>query len=510
MPSKRFFGLAACLSLFAFSAHAFDDQPMPVPYLMNPPPVISIDKGRQLFVDDFLISTTTLKRVFHAPEDYEHNPVIVPDQSWEKTGQSPTATVYSDGVWFDPSDHLFKMWYMCGYTTAVCYATSSEGLLWKKPKLDVVKGTNIVLNHPRDSTTVWLDQNAKNKSERFKMLLATDAPTPLELRISADGIHWSEVVAHSGPTEDPRSTLFYNPFRGVWVCSVRTHVDWQGDKLRARLYTEDADVRSAVAWKHPPVWWIGPDRLDPVSPVYKAHPQLYNLDAFPYESLMVGLFSIWQGMQSGRPKINEVFLGFSRDGFHWDRSDRSRFLTVSENPQSWKWGNVQSAGGGCLIVGDKLYFYYSGRTNGEGRWTGGTNTVGVALLRRDGFASMEATSKEGILTTRPVTFEGRYLFVNMQVKGALSVEILNKDGTPLPLFSGQAAQSVKGDSTRTRIVWKNEADVASLIGTPVRFRFHMSDGRLYSFWVSRSKDGESDGYVAAGGPDFTGPADQPR
>ena len=35
---------------------------------------------------------------------------------------------------------------------------------------------------------------------------------------------------------------------------------------------------------------------------------------------------------AGREKINEVALGFSRDGFHWDRPDRSAFLSVSDTP----------------------------------------------------------------------------------------------------------------------------------------------------------------------------------
>src|SRR5690606_13646122 len=42
-----------------------DTSPMRVPYLENPPEIIPIDVGRQLFVDDFLIETSTLERVFH-------------------------------------------------------------------------------------------------------------------------------------------------------------------------------------------------------------------------------------------------------------------------------------------------------------------------------------------------------------------------------------------------------------------------------------------------------------
>jgi hypothetical protein len=41
----------------------------------------------------------------------------------------------------------------------------------------------------------------------------------------------------------------------------------------------------------------------------------------------------------------------------------------------------------------------------------------------------------------------------------------------------------------------------------VRFRFHLSNGSLYSFWVSPDDSGASHGYIGAGGPGFTGPTD---
>jgi len=41
----------------------------------------------------------------------------------------------------------------------------------------------------------------------------------------------------------------------------------------------------------------------------------------------------------------------------------------------------------------------------------------------------------------------------------------------------------------------------------VRLRFHLRSGRLYAFWVSPDASGASGGYVAAGGPGFTGPTD---
>jgi len=120
-------------------------EPMPVPYLENPPEDIPIDVGRQLFVDDFLIETTTLQRTFHQPEYCEQNPVIKPDKPWENQRRGWFAAPFSGGAWFDPADNLFKMWYTGGFLATTCYATSKDGIHWEKPELDVNKGTNIVV-----------------------------------------------------------------------------------------------------------------------------------------------------------------------------------------------------------------------------------------------------------------------------------------------------------------------------------------------------------------------------
>src|SRR5690606_28226876 len=50
---------------------------MEVPYLENPPTVIPINTGRQLFVDSFLIAETDLDRVYHRPV-YREKPVLEP------------------------------------------------------------------------------------------------------------------------------------------------------------------------------------------------------------------------------------------------------------------------------------------------------------------------------------------------------------------------------------------------------------------------------------------------
>ena len=106
-----------------------DWSPMSVPYLEEPPENIFIDIGRQLFVDDFLIETTTLQRVYGSPEKYAGNPVLTAETALELNGDNNDAAVpKSGGLWWDPHENIFKLWYEAGWINTICYATSTNGI----------------------------------------------------------------------------------------------------------------------------------------------------------------------------------------------------------------------------------------------------------------------------------------------------------------------------------------------------------------------------------------------
>jgi hypothetical protein len=485
---------------------------MRVPYLESPPEIIPIDVGRQLFVDDFLVEQTNLRRTYYAAEYFPENPILKPDRPWEQDTTSqdhpaPTAMVFSDGVWFDPRDNLFKMWYMGGYCKSTCYAVSHDGITWEKPALDVVPGTNVVQAEKRDSNAVWLDLKEPDPQRRFKTFVYTLAQEgALNIYFSPDGIHWTDSGVRSGPVGD-RTTAFFNPFRNVWVYSIR---DYEAGGIgRFRRYWEHRDVLAGAEWQSgQPPFWVGADRLDPPRKDLGTPCELYNLDAAAYESVLIGLFSIWRGQPKDRAKPNELCVGFSRDGFHWYRPVHDAFIPVSEHYGDWNWGNIQSAGGCCLVVGDKLYLYVSGRQGVAGSPASGVCSTGLATLRRDGFASMDAGPEGGTLTTRPVRFSGRYLFANVDApEGELRVEVLSADGQVIAPYTLEACAPVRDDSTHRRIRWETAEDLAAVVGQPVRFRFRLRNGRLFAFWVSPEASGASHGYMAAGGPGFTGPTD---
>ncbi|HOR98234.1 MAG TPA: hypothetical protein P5125_04970, partial [Kiritimatiellia bacterium] len=146
-----------------------DWAPMAVPYLDVPPELIHIDVGRQLFVDDFLIATSTLQRVFGMPEKYSGNPVLRPETELELNGiRNAAAVPKGGGLWWDPHEHLFKLWYEAGWIHTICYATSTNGLDWVRPELDVVPETNQVLppDLTPDSWTVVPDWEATDPLQR--------------------------------------------------------------------------------------------------------------------------------------------------------------------------------------------------------------------------------------------------------------------------------------------------------------------------------------------------------
>ena len=499
-------------------------QPMAVPYLENPPPVVPIDVGRQLFVDDFLIEQTTLKRTYHRLEPYDGNPILASEETWEEQGQYKGQTAryampYSDGVWYDPAEKTFKMWYMAALLQRTCCAVSKDGLHWEKPCWDVKPGTNVVDAGNRDSSTVWLDLEEKDPTKRYKMFRFQKRPVRhLVLQYSPDGIHWSDEITRAGKCHD-RTTVFYNPFRKVWVASIKATLPPKPPyEYAARRYFEGPDPVIALQWGDygDPYLWLWADGLDQMRNTGTYRLRIYNVDAVAYESIMLGMISILHGDGDGSPASRhhmiDVCLGFSRDGFHWHRPDRRAFIGVGDKPTDWNWTNVQSVGGCCLIVGDKLHFYYSGRNTSRkvnGQYVA---HAGVGFIRRDGFASMDAGEKECALTTRPIRFKGKYLFVNVNdPRGKLRAEVLDENGEVITPFSRDDCIPICADSTIEQVRWKAELpgakDLSKLSGKPVRLRFYLNSGSLYSFWVSPDESGASHGYVAAGGPGFTSSID---
>ncbi|HIC49435.1 MAG TPA: hypothetical protein EYP00_06030 [Dehalococcoidia bacterium] len=298
--------------------------------------------------------------------------------------------------------------------------------------------------------------------------------------------------------------------------------------MRTRSYREHTNFVMGAKWDlDDPVVWAWSDHLDNPDENIGDIPQLYDLNAAPYESLMVGLFSIFYGpdnqiaQKQGISKTNDLMIAFSRDGFHWDRTSREPFIASERVDGEWDKAYIHAAGGVCLVVGDELYFYYGawsgvspnlkGQSMGQhsranAMYAGGA--TGVAVLRRDGFASLSAGNAGGELITKTLRYTGNRLFVNCDMQaGEMKVEILDVENRAISPFLMDNCHIIAINSTKHLVTWDDTCDISSLKNRPVRFRISLINGSIFSFWVSKTLSGESNGFVAAGGPGYKSPRD---
>ena len=160
-----------------------------------------------------------------------------------------------------------------------------------------------------------------------------------------------------------------------------------------------------------------------------------------------------------------------------------------------------------------------------------TCQTGLAILRRDGFASLDAlTGSTARIVTRALVWaatlgtagaeaapagtggggSSSYLFVNFDGR-ALRVAVLDAEtGAPIAPFTLENSVRLSNDTTRSQMHWRGEAEdgLARVAGRRLQLVFEWDDGSLFSFWVARSSEcGESRGHLVGGGPGIGGDVD---
>jgi hypothetical protein len=101
----------------------------------------------------------------------------------------------------------------------------------------------------------------------------------------------------------------------------------------------------------------------------------------------------------------------------------------------------------------------------------------LAVLRRDGFISLDAGEHEGTVLTKPFELPGGKLLVNVDARrGELRVEVFGGDGNVVA-----RSEPLTGDLLREPVKWA-EGEIADLKGQTVSLRFTLRNGQLYSYW----------------------------
>lgn len=494
---------------------------------------VNIDCGRQLFVDDELIREKTgIVRCWNRPVK-EENPVV-----WPGNGAAPSKTeipsksesepvnltaATDGGLWWDPTLKKFRLWYQADWLGDICYAESTDGRSWRYPDLGIVPGTNRIFEKDKiDSWCVMPDCAAPDPYSSWKLHVSEPGTvTDDRLWTSKDGLHF-ESLGVAGRSGD-RSTVYYDPFRGVWVFSLRDYFKGRTCRYFASKTFGGPDCR----WQWPDDKGNVPSANAPVPEKWlvastgERH-YLYSFHAVAYESVMLGVMEILYGTPGdngdcakvGLPKQTGLHFCFSRDGKAYVPRREPDIAPSGWDSGKWDTGYLNSVGGVCVITDERLWFYYSG-LRGDGTrigdryewWRNGmysNGSIGVASLRRDGFAGLVANGK-GTVETKDLAFSGKHLFVNAECRfGTLAAEVLDQNGQAIRGYSLADCKTLSGvDTTKARLTFAG-GDLGALAGRSVRIRFHLKCGTLYAFWVSPSLRGESRGYVAAGGPAYPG------
>ena len=280
-------------------------RPPEPPYIKRPPHVITIDVGRQLLVDDFLVLWTNATRTFHSAIPASR-PVLEPlpadsmsNMSYFGASGLRSARPYSGGIFFDERSKRFVMHYRCLWNLpgqgSTCVAFSPDGLTWtraarfggrvrhsqhdtadwtpktwslgasaKDPHSDFGGRCRAPLEQSSptacgsESATVWLDRAARRAGERWKAITRHwyHKLRPLTLWASPDGVNWqmypdAENQSLTGPVMD-KASFFYNPFRRRWVFSIRDNLCSSPTNLqRGCMHTCNGTRHARAMHEHP-------------------------------------------------------------------------------------------------------------------------------------------------------------------------------------------------------------------------------------------------------------------
>ena len=247
----------------------------------------------------------------------------------------------------------------------------------------------------------------------------------------------------------------------------------------------------------------------------QAPPQIYNLDAVAYESVMLGLFTMYRGERPDREKPNDLCVAFSRDGFHWSRNRASLHSGVRAAGRL-ELGNVQSAGGCCLMVGDRLHFYVSGRqgfraavSRASAVRAGHAPARRVRLAQRQWPPGAPRLAAQGARGSRRVRcgFPGD----TCSSTPASRADPRRSARHRRPGDRTVLARAVRAGLGRRHAAGREMDGGPGAVGarrTGRAVAVHARAGAVVRFWVSPSASGESRGYLAAGGPGYTRPTDR--
>lgn len=435
---------------------------------------IALGPGTHLFVDDYLIETSSgvTRKVLSPQRDPSiRNPII--------TGPEDRCFQPYFTVSRSPETGKYRIWYGAWRDdksmgrSHIAYLESDDGIHWQRPAK--------ILKDPADIQfgSEVLDEGTdfRNPAQRYKYSWWHGGG--LRIATSPDGFRFTplapEVVLPHG---HDITNIWRDPLRNRYVATVSEML--QLDHMReARRTTLQAVSDDLLHWS--PKWIVlaADNRYD------KDVLQFYAMNGYLVRGgLVVGmvknLHDDWgaEGRPAGAFGIGSTSLAWTRDGQTWVR-DRDVFF--GPDPQPGTWDHAHAWIDEQVPMGDEVYLYYGGYKWGHKHSRFAERQIGLVKMRRDRYVAWEAGEASGTIRTPPVLLDGDTLTVNAKVGGELKLRLIDAQGRPVP---GCDWISLQGDNVDHAVAFAGK--LASLAKQPVRIEFQLREAQLFGIDLKRS------------------------
>jgi hypothetical protein len=461
------------------------------------------------------------------PVKNHKNPFFVPDRPWEGT----VVQLYSCDVHYDPQSGRWQMWYE-GHPGSVllCTAFSKDGLRWEKPSLGLQswngsRDNNIILQtgyadaHCASIVKAPTEQDPARKYKLYywvgpkwfdsqiepiglKPAEVADAREKLKpykknghyVAFSSDGVHFSpRTEAPVLETSDFNTTLFDEQLGRYRSYHKIEHKLPGWSQVRRCLWESESDDGVSFGKSR---LVLAPDERDDAmaKTIYGAdRVEFYGMHVWPQDGFYLGMVWVFT-ITKGNPKYGmgwddghiQPHLIYSPDGVDWKRLPaREPFIPIGP-AGAFDSGTLYSSGDHPVVIGNDIRFYYFGcnYTHGSTEPIASAKNrsgFGVATLPRDRYVGWKAAESSGTLLTRPITFSGKDLILNLDAKGgAARVALLGADSQPIPGFGLDDCDPISADGFDQTVQWRG-GSLSELAGKPVRLQFSLRRCTLYTW-----------------------------
>jgi hypothetical protein len=449
--------------------------------------------------------TRNLKQEFFPARKHPGNPVLRRTEPWEGVGPY----VWGTRLMQDATNKELRLWYTAysfqGNAYRMGVATSTDGLDWTKPDLNLAKLSSaparnwLPVGSHADKGVLSIARDPRPNTAAERRFLGIRFTYDGEfISFSSDGLKWTEYSGNPVwhvPSDiihlmwDERRNRFVAYYK-VWeVTGTEIRADGSEQSLVAYMpsFDQKRSSTNTVELSGPRIFFLTnrPARVEKCRLVLRAahegrddgggsslsgdwtgkrvqawaesedgiqwsHEQVIvraDEKDTPTANIQYMFVMQYGGYYLGFLTLHDerglftIELAWSEDGLHWTRTR-----------QPWLKHGPKDAFDSGMVLGPtdpvflhhEMAFAYGGFpiTHDSPRQDWDA-AIGLAMMRLDGFAAWRA-DKFGVLVTQPLVCEGDELFVNAdEVRGAIRVEALDTTGKVINGFAASECNAIR-------------------------------------------------------------------